>query len=264
MTPHALGFLGTGKITTALVRGICSSAAVPPPTTVSPRNRNAARHLADAFPNVSVAADNQAVVDASEILFLAVRPQEAVEILRPLHFPEGLRVVSLIPTLVASSVADVVAPARSIVRACPLPSCAERRGPILAWGDDRSSLDLLAKLGTLVHVKSEAELHRLWVVSGIISPLYDILDSVAAWNVAGGVPPSTAEEYVAAMTQCICELRLGQPEASFSELAREAQTPGGLNEQAARTLRKAGVPEAFSSVLETLLQRFEAPNRPSD
>ena len=62
---------------------------------------------------------------------------------------------------------------------------------------------------------------------------------------------------VAAMTQCLCELRVAGDGESFRDLAAEAQAPGGLDEQAARIVRTAKVPAAYESALDALLRRFE-------
>ena len=43
---------------------------------------------------------------------------------------------------------------------------------------------------------------------------------------------------------------------SLTELRAEAQTPGGLNEQALRTLQAAGVFAAFSTALDQIAARL--------
>ena len=74
-----LGFVGTGTITTALVTGLCTAARPPERILVSPRNAEKAAALAEAFPRVAVAKDNQAVIDGSDWVFRAVLPRIARE-----------------------------------------------------------------------------------------------------------------------------------------------------------------------------------------
>lgn len=45
-----------------------------------------ASRLADKFPIVRVGADNQDVVDSADIVFLAIRPQIAEEVITELRF----------------------------------------------------------------------------------------------------------------------------------------------------------------------------------
>ncbi len=261
VTTESLGFVGTGSITAAMIHGLSAGASCPSRIVVSPRNAERAAQLAEELAHVEVGTDNQAVIDSCETVVLAVRPADAEAIVSPLSFRAEQRVISLFPTHRASTVARWVSPARSILRACPLPSCAERHGPILVWSEaeERESRALLAPLGELVSASTEDELHRLWVFTGVISPIYDVFAAMSSWVAGDGeVDRALAETYVAAMGQCLCRLRMAPGGESFSELAAEARTPGGLNEQAARMVRERGAPDAFVEALEALFARFEA------
>jgi pyrroline-5-carboxylate reductase len=89
-----LGFVGTGAITSAIVTGLNASDAGRDSILVSPRNAEVAAALTAKFPNVAVAESNQAVLDGSDVVILAIRPQVTVEVLsdlkfRPDHQPDG-------------------------------------------------------------------------------------------------------------------------------------------------------------------------------
>jgi len=70
-----LGFVGTGAITSAIVTGLNAAGIGDDTILVSPRNAETAASLAAMFAGVTVAASNQAVLDGSDIVMLAVRPQ---------------------------------------------------------------------------------------------------------------------------------------------------------------------------------------------
>ena len=57
-----LGFIGTGKITSSVVTGICRSKISFKKIFLSPRNRNTARKLKKKFKKVSIAKNNQEVI----------------------------------------------------------------------------------------------------------------------------------------------------------------------------------------------------------
>ena len=110
-----LGFLGTGAITTAVVRGLCAAQADGGSAvriTLSPRNTERSEKLAREFDQVSVASDNQAVVDGSDTVFVAVRPVVAEDVLRPLRFRDDQAVVSLVSTLRIAELGPLIEPAR--------------------------------------------------------------------------------------------------------------------------------------------------------
>jgi pyrroline-5-carboxylate reductase len=93
-----IGFIGVGKITNAIVEGLCT-ASIQTKLFLSPRNENTARHLAEKYGNVARLKSNQEVIDQSQIIFIAVRPAAAKEVLQPLVFREDQIVVSLVPLM---------------------------------------------------------------------------------------------------------------------------------------------------------------------
>ena len=85
-----LGFIGTGIITTSVVTGFCESGMENLQIVVSPRNKERAQMLHEKYPEiVSVAADNQEVVDRSDWVFAALLPKAAEDIFKPLHIGPG-------------------------------------------------------------------------------------------------------------------------------------------------------------------------------
>ena len=56
-----LGFIGTGKIASSVITGICNSKISFKKILVSPRNRNIAQKLKRKFRKVSIAKNNQEI-----------------------------------------------------------------------------------------------------------------------------------------------------------------------------------------------------------
>ena len=94
-----LGFIGTGKITSSVVTGICRSKISFKKILVSPRNRNVARKLKKQFKKVSIAKNNQKIVNSCNWVFLAVTPPVGQKIIKNLKFRSGQTVVSFISTM---------------------------------------------------------------------------------------------------------------------------------------------------------------------
>ena len=69
-----LGFIGTGKIASSVITGICTSKISFRKIIVSPRNRNTAQKLKKKFKKVIIAKTNQEIVDKCNWVFLAVTP----------------------------------------------------------------------------------------------------------------------------------------------------------------------------------------------
>ncbi len=123
-----IGFIGTGAITEAMVRGLLASMPVVETVIVSPRNAAIAARLAADFPGVRIAGDNQAIVEACQTLVLAVRPQIAEEVIRPLQFRDGQSVISVIAATDRDRLLSWIGADVRLTQAIPLPFVARRAG----------------------------------------------------------------------------------------------------------------------------------------
>jgi pyrroline-5-carboxylate reductase len=253
-----IGFIGTGNIASAMVRGLCASARPPSRILVSPRNTEKAARLAAEFAQVQIAADNQAVVDESGTVILSVLPQAAENILGALAFRTEQRIISLIAVTPLDLTRRLVSPAESVVRAVPLPSAARGLGPIGLYPGDAEAIALLGRLGTPVPAASEHEFEVLWATTALIAPYFALLEEICDWAVGNGVEATTARAYVTSMFHGISVLALEERQVALDSLRAEAATPGGLNRQALGEIRERGGTRAFASALDSILRRLEA------
>ena len=256
IVPMRLGFLGTGTITSAVVSGLCANQTTVYRIVLSPRNPQVAARLASTFPQVSIAVSNQAMVDTSDVVFLAVRPQVAQEVLAAVRFRPDHRIISLIATFSRDQIAAMVQPARNVCCAVPLPTVADHLGPTVIFPSDAFAAELFNRIGIAVEVANESELRALWASTALMATYFTLQDTLRSWLARHGVPPATARDYVAMMFEGLSRVPR-RSTASFAELAEEFKTKGGLNEQCADQLTKSGVFEACSLALDAILARIE-------
>jgi pyrroline-5-carboxylate reductase len=251
-----LGFLGTGTITSAIVEGLASGSAPTFRILLSPRNAQVAGRLASTLPQVAVAKSNQEMLDCSDILFLAVRPQVARDTLSSLRFRPDHRVISLIATFSREQIAGLVAPASRITRAVPLPTVAAHLGPTAIFPSDPVAKEIFDRMGFAVEVSTEHELRALQTATAEMASYFLFLDTLWSWLCDHGVSPSTAREYISAMFRGLGQVPQ-RSDHSFVELESEFRTKGGLNEQLAADLRRSGVFEAHRLGLDAVFARIE-------
>ena len=79
-----LGFIGSGKIASSVITGICSSKISFKKILISPRNRNIAQRLKRKFKKVSIAKNNQEIVNSCNWVFLSVTPKVGKKIISEL------------------------------------------------------------------------------------------------------------------------------------------------------------------------------------
>lgn len=253
-----LGFVGTGAITSAIVRGLNGPGGARDAIFVSPRNAGIAASLAAEFANVKVAVSNQAVLEASDVVTLAVRPQIAVEVLSELNFRPDHHVISLLAITPLEQVRALVAPASKVTRAIPLPIVADRRGPTVIYPPDPGAAEIFDRLGTTIEATSVDQFSAFSAATATMAPYFAFADEITGWLERHGVPAHDARTYVATVLQGLANIAVNEKEHSFAALAAEFATRGGISEQVVAHLKQHGALASLSDALDGVLQRMKA------
>ena len=77
-----IGFIGTGKIASSVITGICSSTIFYNNILISPRNKIIAKNLKRKFKNIIIAKNNQEIVDNCNWVFLSITPTVGEKIIK--------------------------------------------------------------------------------------------------------------------------------------------------------------------------------------
>jgi pyrroline-5-carboxylate reductase len=251
------GVLGVGSISSAIVTGLCEVPAGAPTIVLSPRNAERAAALSARFPSVRTAPGNQAVVDASDVIVVGVLPQQAPALLQELTFRPDHCVVSAVAGLPFDQLAALVAPAGEVARSIPLMAVATRGGTTPVFPATPSATALYDRLGTSLPVVTEESFDAIVSAAATVAAYFDYLGSITEWLVGRGVAAPDAGRYVAATFASLGD-ELARPDVDFAALAHAHTTAGGLNEQFARDLENAGLPDAVSRGLDRILARVRA------
>ncbi len=194
-----LGFLGCGKISSAVCRGYATadSSVRPNKLLVSLRSADKSSQLKNDFPDlVSVLDDLAAIVQQSDILFIGLLPSVARQVLPSLSF-QGKLVISMMAAVDFNEVLSLTrCPDNMIVRTVPLPSNARHCGPILMHPPNADAEQILRIIGTPVVCREEQEMTPMVAMTGHISSFYELLRMTQDWAVQHGT--SSCSE----MTSC--------------------------------------------------------------
>jgi len=250
-----VGVLGVGHLAGYLVEGM-ARARPELEVVLSPRNVERAAQIAAQY-GASVAADNQAVCKAADIVLVTTRPGDVAGACRALTFRASQTVISTAAGVPLSAVASVVAPATA-VRAMPLTCSAIGRSPTLLLPDDPAARELFELLGTVLPVDDEAQFTPASAIGAYYGWIYALMDEAVAWCASAGVPASTARELVLETTRGAAEMGLHHPDRDLSDLLDSLATPGGITRQGLETLERRGSLDAWIEALEDVLQRLHS------
>jgi len=251
-----LGFIGTGKITSSVVTGICRSNISFKKIILSPRNRNVAKKLKRQFKKVSIAKNNQEIANSCNWIFLAITPTVGQRIIKNLKFKSGQTIVSFISTMTLPQLKKAIKVKATIVRAIPLPPISLKKGPVPMFPPNKKVKNFFNKLGTTVEISNEKLSKNFWSTSGMMAPFYELLSTMSNWLVKRGVKRDKAQKYITSLFVALSEDAVVNSNKDLKHLVKESQTPRGLNEQGVKELRKAGFYRATEKTLNSILKRL--------
>ncbi|MDH0705385.1 pyrroline-5-carboxylate reductase [Pseudomonas sp. GD03862] len=253
------GFIGTGTITEAMIHGLMASAlSACSSVIVSPRNELVSSRLCAQYQQVTVGRSNQQVADSCDILVLAIRWQVAEEVLRDLVIPANTRIISVIAATDHQALgrwADV--PVERIVRAIPLPFVAQCEGVTAIYPRDPVVSEFFDALGTAVCCDSKAEFDQLAVASALMGTYFGILDQVASWLQAKGMPKAKAQGYLKPLFASLGNFTHESEGVDFAGLRSDFSTKGGLNEQVFLDFDNGGGSRALLAALDNVLIKIQ-------
>jgi len=249
-----LGFIGTGKITSAVITGICTSKISFKRILISPRSKNIAKKLRKKFKRVSIAKTNQEIINKSNWIFLAVTPKVGNKIIPKLKFKNNQKIISFISTIDLIQLKKFIRKKVKIVRAIPLPPISLGKGPVPICPPDRQIKFFFNKIGTTVEIRNEKLSKNLWATSGMMAPFYEILKVLSDWLVQKGIKRNEAQKYITSLFEALSEDSVVNSKKHLKYLVSESQTPGGLNEHAVKELRKSGFYKSLKKSLNNILK----------
>ena len=251
-----LGFIGTGKITLSVVTGICGSKIPYKNIILSPRNRRIARSLKNKYRKVSIAKNNQEILNSCNWIFLAVTPTVGQKIIKNLKFKSKHIIISFISTMTLPQLKKAIKVKAEIVRAIPLPPISLKKGPVPIFPPNKKVKFFFDKLGTTVEINNEKLSKNFWSTSGMMAPFYELLNTMSNWLVKRGVKREKAQKYITSLFVALSEDAVENSKKDLKHLVKESQTPRGLNEQGVKELRKAGFYRSTEKTLNSILKRL--------
>jgi pyrroline-5-carboxylate reductase len=223
---------------------------------VSPRNRSIAQKLKRKFRKVSIAKNNQEIVNACNWVFLAITPKVGKKIIPNLKFRSNQKVISFIATINLAQLKKAIGKKVKIVRAIPLPPISIRKGPVPICPPDKQVKSFFNKLGTTIEIKNEKSSKNFWATSGMMAPFYEMLKALSDWLVKKDIKRNEAQKYITSLFVALSEDSVMNSKKDLKYLVKDSQTPRGLNEQAVKQLRKAGFYRSLEKSLNSILKRL--------
>jgi len=257
-----LGFLGCGKMATALVGGVVEAGLFP---AESIRVYDCIPAASDALAKktgVTTVPSAEALADAVDALVLCVKPADALEAVRGLNGQlSGKLVISIVAGLSIARLEEAVGLSTRVVRVMPnTPALIHQGAAAFAIGSTASADDaalvskILSAVGCAVKVK-ESLLDAVTGLSGSgPAYVYLMIEALADGGVLMGLPRDLALQ-LAAQTVAGSAAMVLQTGQHPAVLKNQVESPGGTTIAGVERLEQAAVRSALMSAVRAATER---------
>jgi pyrroline-5-carboxylate reductase len=259
-----IGFLGAGKMATALARGWLNAKLIAPEQILAadplPEARDAYQK---ATGGLRVHADNRQVVAGSDVLLLAVKPQNLTAVLGEIRATLAPRhlVVSIVAGATLRQLGDGLGPERRLVRVMPNTPCllgasasGYAPGPTATPEDVQLVDRLLNAVGRAFRVPEKL----LDAVTGLSGSgpafVYVVIEALSDGGVKMGLPRDVATT-LAAQTVLGAARMVLETGLHTGALKDMVASPGGTTIAGLHALERGGVRAALMDAVEAATRR---------
>lgn len=263
MPENRFGFIGAGRMATALAKGLIDrELAVSSQLIASDPSPNAADQFQRAT-GAQVVADNLRVAEHADCLFLAVKPQQMGEVLAQLAGKLLRRhlVVSIAAGVPLATLSGMLGEGPRLVRVMPNTPCLISQGAsayCLGPGATNEDAQFVGKLLGAVGVALEVNEKLLDAVTGLSGSgpafVYLMIEALSDGGVRMGLPRDVALALAAQTVRGAAELVLssGQHPAVLKD---QVASPGGTTIAGLQVLEAAAVRGALMAAVEAATRR---------
>lgn len=257
-----MGFIGAGHMGSALIEGFLSGNVLAP-ASICAYDADESVRASLAVMGVTVLEDEAAVVSASKIVVLAVRPSDVKIVMEKVRDAVTFNnvVVSLAAGVTISSIKKYLGKECKLVRAIPNVACRFGKGVTalayempITYQELQTVKDLFESVG-LLRIVEEKKLNDYIAAAGSASAyFYYMVKAVADGAVAQGVDRETAE-LIAESVLIGAAKSMEVSKKSADELLASVATPKGTTAEALNVMEKSGFSQIMADAMLACTKR---------
>ncbi|MCA9110137.1 MAG: pyrroline-5-carboxylate reductase [Planctomycetaceae bacterium] len=258
-----IGFIGAGRMATALATGLIDAAFTTSKCLVASDVSEEARQRFSAETGGATTTDNSEVLGRSEVIVLAVKPQQISEVLKELHgqaSPDKL-FVSIAAGVPLGTLQEGLGSECRLVRVMPNSPCLVQAGAsAFACGEHASKTDaeLVSALFSTVGIAIPVPESYIDAVTGLSGsgPAYgfQIIEALSDGGVKVGLPRDVATRLAAQtlLGAARMVLETGQHPGSLKDAVT---SPGGTTIAGLHAMERAGIRAGLIDAVESATMR---------
>jgi pyrroline-5-carboxylate reductase len=253
MAGTTLGIIGVGELADFVLRGL-RRAGDKRPVYLSPRNAGHAAALARDCA-ADILPDNQAVLDAADLILVAVPPKAVYSCVGELSW-QSRHILLCVAIDVDCAGLQALAPAARIVRAMPSSCLALNRGGTPIFPAEPAVEQLFAMIGDCIAVDSEATFETAAALASYYLWSFAVMDVIAEQAISQGLPAATARRLTASLTAGAAAVVAATPEVPARTTLDRYALPGTMTRQGIEVLEAGQALEPWRAALDVAIARM--------
>nr|WP_042179339.1 NAD(P)-binding domain-containing protein [Kibdelosporangium sp. MJ126-NF4]CEL13769.1 Pyrroline-5-carboxylate reductase [Kibdelosporangium sp. MJ126-NF4] len=255
---NRIGIIGVGEIGRAIVTGLCDGPDTPPEVYLSPRGARAAAELSERYDTAHICADNQTVIDHTDMVIIAVRPHDRHDALAGLTVTDDKTIINIMSGVANDDLRHTLATHATLVRAIPLPAIRDRDSITVTCPAHPAVDALFQRLGGCLPVTDETTFNVFSALTGTLTTHFQYLATLTSWASSHGIPPEHADQYIRSLFHGLSRA-LDDNTRTLHQLAADHETPQGNNERIRTTWLTPANTDALTTALDGLLTHLNQP-----
>ncbi len=256
----ALGFIGAGKLAGSVIRGLLLKEFCAPGEIIANEPNEAVRAILQNEVGISLAADNPEVAGKADIVFLGVKPQMVLSVLRELGDAIASKLVVSFAAGIRIAQMEKVTPARIMRVLTNTPSAIGRAASAFASGTRATDQDrekiraMFGAIGVVVEVDDE-QIDAVTALAGSGPAfVYAMIEALARGGEEMGLRKQASLQ-LAAQTVLGASEMMVKSGKSPEELIKMVVTPGGTTAAGLHVMEERSVAEALAAAVEAATKR---------
>jgi pyrroline-5-carboxylate reductase len=259
-TRYRLGFIGAGKLSGSVIRGLVRSKFCAPHEIIASEPNEAAREALRDEVAISVTPENAEAAERADVLLLGVKPSVVLPALSAISAAAGNKLVISLAAGVRLETMEKITQARLMRALTNTPSAICRAATAIARGTRTTDQDLkeaqkiFGAIGVVVEV-AEEHIDAVTALAGSGPAfVYTVIEALAQGGAKVGLP---ADVSLTLATQTVLGAAQLASESGLSpeELRRMVVTPGGTTAAGLAAMEKHATAEGLIAAVEAATRR---------
>ena len=258
-----IGFLGAGKMATALAEGFVRAEMVSPRKIIASARSAGTRKLFAQKTAAKTVAANAAVLEFANVIFLGVKPAQTAEALTEIrdHFTKKHLLISLAAGVTISKLENLLPANARVIRVMPnTPALVGAGASAFALGKNATATDaeIAKKLLSAVGVAFQVKENLLDAVTGLSGSgpayVYQFIEALSDGGVAAGLPRDIATKLAAQTVLGAAKMILetGQHPGALKD---QVTSPGGTTIEGLHALEKGKLRATVMSAVRAATEK---------